>query len=92
MMKSDNSETSLANAGKSDTLEFIKTTGEGALNRQLLDMGVFSGVCARVVKFAPLMDPMEIITKGVHMSLRVAEAARIMVKPTSVALMKEEDR
>jgi Fur family ferric uptake transcriptional regulator len=34
----------------------------------------------RVEKYAPLKDPMELVVKGYHISLRVEEAARILVE------------
>jgi len=33
-----------------------------------------------VEKYAPLKDPMELVVKGYHISLRVEEAARILVE------------
>jgi Fe2+ transport system protein FeoA len=43
-------------------------------------MGVVKGTDLYVEKYAPLRDPMEIVLKGFHISLRVEEAADIVVE------------
>ena len=53
--------------------------GNGALRRRLLEMGLRQGTTVFVEKYAPLKDPVELIVKGYHVSLRVEEAARITV-------------
>ena len=42
-------------------------------------MGIVKGVRVHVEKYAPLRDPMELIVKGNHITLRVAEAAQINI-------------
>lgn len=53
--------------------------GSGALRRRILEMGMLKGVRVRVEKYAPLKDPIELIVRGMHVSLRVEEAAEIIV-------------
>jgi Fe2+ transport system protein FeoA len=53
--------------------------GTGALRRRILEMGIIKGVSVYVEKYAPLRDPLELIVKGAHISLRVEEAAQISV-------------
>ncbi len=53
--------------------------GSGALRRRILEMGFLKGVRIHVEKYAPLKDPIELIVKGTHVSLRVEEAAQITV-------------
>ena len=55
--------------------------GEGALRQHLLDMGVIPGVKATVVRFAPMMDPMEIRIRGYQLTLRLDDAKKISVIP-----------
>lgn len=55
--------------------------GSGALRRRILEMGLLKGATIHVEKYAPLKDPMELIVKGNHLSLRVEEAGNIDVKP-----------
>jgi len=54
--------------------------GGGALRRRILEMGVLKGTEVYVEKYAPLRDPLELIVKGYHLSLRVEEAAQIEVE------------
>jgi len=51
----------------------------GALRRRVLEMGLTKGTEIYVEKYAPLKDPLELIVKGYHISLRVEEAANITV-------------
>ncbi len=55
--------------------------GEGVLRRRILEMGIVKGAEIYVEKYAPLKDPLELIVKGYHVSLRVSEASQIMVEP-----------
>ena len=45
-----------------------------------MEMGLLVGDLVEVDKYAPLQDPMEIILKGYHLSLRVEDAAKISVE------------
>ena len=53
--------------------------GNGALRRRILEMGILKGTQIYVEKYAPLKDPLELIIKGCHISLRLEEAAQITV-------------
>lgn len=55
--------------------------GEGALRRHFLDMGLIPGARVKLVKYAPLGDPMEVRTGGYVLTLRLADAAEILVEP-----------
>lgn len=54
-------------------------TGEGAVARRLMEMGVVPGAPVRVIKSAPLGDPIEVRVRGYHLALRRAEAQTIAV-------------
>lgn len=54
--------------------------GSGLLRRRILEMGIVKGTEVYVEKYAPLKDPVELIVKGYHVSLRVAEASQIDVE------------
>jgi Fe2+ transport system protein FeoA len=43
-------------------------------------MGILKGTEVLVEKYAPLRDPLELIVKGYHVSLRVEEADQITVE------------
>ena len=55
--------------------------GEGALRQHFLDMGVIPGAEVTVVKFAPMGDPVELQIHGYELTLRLADADRITVRP-----------
>jgi len=57
--------------------------GEGALRQHFLDMGVIPGAEVTVVKLAPMGDPMELKIHGYELTIRVADAERIKIKPVS---------
>jgi Fe2+ transport system protein FeoA len=44
-------------------------------------MGFVPGTALRVVRLAPLGDPMEVELHGYHVSLRRSEARTILVEP-----------
>jgi Fe2+ transport system protein FeoA len=53
--------------------------GSGNFRRRVLEMGIIKGTIVHVEKYAPLKDPLELIVKGYHVSLRVEDAAQIKV-------------
>jgi Fe2+ transport system protein FeoA len=63
--------------GQSATV--VHVGGNGILRRRILEMGILKGAEVRIEKYAPLRDPLELIVKGYHVSLRVEEAAKIEV-------------
>lgn len=68
---------SKAKVGRSFTIKGIE--GKGALRQRILDMGLTRGTRVNILKFAPLGDPMEISVRGYELSLRKAEAEKIIV-------------
>ncbi len=58
----------------------MRVGGNGALRRRILEMGIIKGTKVYVDKYAPLKDPLELIVKSYHISLRVEEAAQITVE------------
>ena len=57
-----------------------RLSGEGALKRRIMDMGVTKGVEIFVRKVAPFGDPIEVTVRGYELSLRKAEAENILVE------------
>ena len=55
--------------------------GATALGRRLLDLGFVPGTDVRVVRRAPLGDPVEYELRGYRLCLRRSEALRIHVVP-----------
>ena len=54
--------------------------GSGPFRRRLLDMGFVKGAPVRVIKLAPLMNPIEYCVAGSHVTLRRKEAMHIVVE------------
>jgi ferrous iron transport protein A len=52
----------------------------GPLKRRLMDMGILVGVEVKVLKVAPLGDPIEVTVKSYNLSLRKKEAEGISVE------------
>ena len=62
-----------------ETATVRRLTGEGALKRHIMDMGITRGANVYVRKVAPLGDPIEITVRGYELSLRKSEAESILV-------------
>ena len=64
--------------GESGVVESV--SGEGALHRHLLDMGITPGVRVTLQKTAPMGDPLEIHLRGYALTLRKDDAAKITLR------------
>ena len=67
--------------GESAVIETVG--GEGALRQHFLDMGVIPGAVVTLEKLAPMGDPMELRIHGYSLTLRLADADNITVRPVS---------
>jgi ferrous iron transport protein A len=70
---------SLAEAAVGSTARVADVAGDDAVAIRLLEMGVTPGVTVRVVGQAPFGDPLELELRGFRLSIRRAEAARVML-------------
>ena len=59
--------------------------GEGSRRQHFLDMGVIPDAVIKLVKYAPLGDPMEVMIHGYSLTLRKADATLIEVDPEAVS-------
>lgn len=64
--------------GQSGTI--LKNNTSGALKQRFMDMGITKGVEVKVLKIAPLGDPIEIELRGYNLSIRKSDAQKIEVK------------
>jgi len=69
----------LAKANIGETVTVTKLTGEGAVKRRIMDMGITKGAEVYVRKVAPLGDPIEITVRGYELSLRKADADMVEI-------------
>lgn len=61
------------------TATVVKLSGEGAVKRRIMDMGVTKGTDVFVRKVAPLGDPIEVTVRGYELSIRKGDAEMILV-------------
>ena len=57
------------------------TSSDSPAASHLLEMGLTEGTPVRLVKTAPLGDPLQVCVRGYHLSLRRSEASLIEVRP-----------
>ena len=72
------------------TLSEVKPGGEcrivvvhisDMIGQRLLDMGFIPGARIKVIRNAPLVDPVDLLVKGYHVSIRHSEAKFVEVTP-----------
>jgi Fe2+ transport system protein FeoA len=80
-MTHDEHRVPLSSLSPGDAGIVTEITGEGAFRRRLLDMGFVEGAPVRVIKTAPLQDPIEYCIGGTHITLRKSEASLVLVTP-----------
>ena len=59
--------------------------GDGALRQHFLDMGVIPEAVVTLEKFAPMGDPMELRIQGYELTLRLADAEKILIEPLTAS-------
>ena len=70
----------LRDAKIGETVRVKKLTGEGAVKRRIMDMGITKGIEVFVRKVAPLGDPVEVTVRGYELSIRKADAEMVEVE------------
>ena len=70
----------LKRAKVGETVKVVKLTGQGAVKRRIMDMGITKGVEIFIRKVAPLGDPVEVTVRGYELSLRKDDASMIEVE------------
>lgn len=56
-----------------------RSNAAGVVGQRLMDMGFFRGAVVEVLRNAPLVDPVEFVLDGAHVSLRHEEARLLEV-------------
>lgn len=64
--------------GQSGRINKVRTSG--ALKQRFMDMGITKGTFVKVVKIAPLGDPVEIEIRGYNLSIRKDDAQNIEIE------------
>ncbi len=74
--------------GKSASI--LSVGGEGALRQHFLDMGLIPGAEVTMVKLAPMGDPMQLKIHGYELTIRIADAKKIQIKPIDTPAEEKE--
>ena len=74
--------------GKTATVRTVG--GEGALRQHFLDMGIIPGAEVTMVKYAPMGDPVEVRIHSYELTLRLADAGRIVIDEMRDAVKEKE--
>jgi ferrous iron transport protein A len=69
-----------------ETGTVVRVAAQGPLRRRMLDMGLTHGVEVRMLRLAPLGDPVEFLVRGYSLSLRRNEAQHVEIQRQGVAL------
>ncbi|MBO4653608.1 MAG: ferrous iron transport protein A [Lachnospiraceae bacterium] len=70
----------LRETGIGETVRVVRLSGQGAVRRRIMDMGITRGTSVYVRKVAPLGDPIEVTVRGYELSLRKEDAEMILVE------------
>lgn len=70
---------SLSDYLEGQTGRIVQVRGDDDSRRRMCEMGFVRGSEVRVVRQAPLKDPVEYFIKGYHVSLRRDQAAQIVM-------------
>ena len=62
-----------------DKAEVTALKAESVIRRRIMDMGLIKGTKFKVLRVAPLGDPIEIFFKGLYLAMRKTEAEGVMV-------------
>jgi ferrous iron transport protein A len=62
-----------------ETGTVFQACGDPELRLRLMEMGFVRDTEVKVVKYAPLNDPMEFVVKGYHITLRREEADNVLM-------------
>lgn len=63
-----------------ESARIASLAGDPAATRRLLDLGLIRGTPVRVIRVAPLGDPIELRVRGFMLTLRRAEAEHIVLQ------------
>ena len=73
-----------------DSAEIISVNAEEKLKKRLIELGLRKGEIVKIIRYAPLKDPLQIMVKGYNLSIRVNEAKSIIVKKINNAENSDE--
>lgn len=63
-----------------ETGRIVKIGAVGDVKRRFMDMGITKGTAVKIIKIAPLGDPIEIEVRGYNLSVRKDDASKIDIE------------
>ena len=75
--------------GKTATV--LSVGGDGSLRQHFLDMGLIPEADVTMVKYAPMGDPVELRLHGYELTLRLADAEKIIIKDIRTEISSSRD-
>jgi len=70
----------LSQLGVGDSARVLRVTGDAEIRGRLLEMGLTAGVTVKLIRAAPLGDPLELMVRGYRLSVRRVEAAAVEIE------------
>jgi ferrous iron transport protein A len=70
----------LVSVAPGETARVTRVGGDAAAAQRLMDLGLIRGTAIKVVRVAPLGDPIEVSLRGFMLTLRRAEAQHVVVE------------
>ena len=61
----------------------VRLEGAPAVTGRLMEIGLIPGRMARLVRRAPLADPIELLIDGTRLAVRRGDAAGVVVEPSA---------
>lgn len=71
---------SLADLQEGQSATVIEISGDDGIALRLMEMGLTEGERVKLIGFAPMGDPLEVMIRGYRLSLRRSEAKRVAVE------------
>lgn len=68
------------NVQPGESARIAQVGGDFSAARRLMDLGLIRGTSIKVVRVAPLGDPIEVSLRGFMLTLRRAEAEHVVVE------------
>jgi len=72
--------TTLADMQIGQSARVSQLSNDASVRHRLMEMGLVKGSKIKVVRFAPMGDPIDVEVRGYHLSLRKNEARSVQVE------------
>jgi Fe2+ transport system protein FeoA len=66
-----------------ELVRVVKVGGPSDIRERFTGLGVIRGSIIKIIRYAPLKDPVEVLVKGTRLSFRLEDVANIEVEKES---------